>query len=593
MVRERSGTMLSRMSDKVAVVMPTDMKRSSTMGLTGRPLRWLISFAATVGFSLFGYDQGLMSGIVSGKQFCQKEFKILCKNLLDNDDTTHDDDVRQGAVTACYEIGCFFGALFVLGVGERCGRKPLIMTGCFIIIIGTAISATAFGDKWGLGQFVIGRVITGIGNGMNTATIPVWQSEIARPELRGRLVQLEGSVVGVGTMIAYWLDYGLSFVDSSIQWRLPVAMQIVFALIVFLLMIGLPESPRWLVNHEREEEARPIYAALEDVPLTDEIVETRLAHAINDSKRSGGGKMRFSELMTHGKTAHFSRMLIGASTQFFQQFTGCNAAIYYSTILFKKMDLGDVMSLTMGGIFASIYAGMTLPAFYLIEKWGRRPLFLFGAIGQGCSFIITMGCLAAVRTSQLKRAHADLTPHEKQVTKGAAVGLYLFISFFAMSILGLPWIYPPEINPLRTRTAATAVSTCTNWLSNFAVVMFTPVFVGNAGWGAYLFFALINFIWVPVIFLYYPETAGRSLEEIDIIFARAHEENKMPWRVAAVMPKMDNDEVHAEARRLGLHLDDELLDEESGFDSNDKAAGYESDTPGETPLARSPSATSA
>lgn len=565
------------MMSKMSSVVPSDMKRSSTMGLVGRPLRWLISFTATVGFSLFGYDQGLMSGIVSGKQFCEIEFPILCDDLLNNRDSLHMDDVRQGAVTACYEIGCFFGALFVLGTGERCGRKPLIMLGSFVIIVGTVISTTAFGDKWGLGQFVIGRVITGIGNGMNTATIPVWQSEIARPELRGRLVQLEGAVVAFGTMIAYWLDYGLSFVDSSIQWRLPVALQILFALIVFLLMIGLPESPRWLVNHDRVEDARPIYAALENEDLTSEVVESRLAHAINDSKRSGGGKMRFGELLQHGKTAHFQRMMIGASTQFFQQFTGCNAAIYYSTILFKKMALGDVMSLTMGGIFASIYAGMTLPAFYLVEKWGRRPLFLFGAIGQGCSFIITMGCLAAVRTSQLKSSHPQLTHQEKQITKGAAVGLYLFISFFAMSILGLPWIYPPEINPLRTRTAATAISTCTNWLSNFSVVMFTPVFVGNAGWGAYLFFALINFIWVPIIFFYYPETAGRSLEEIDIIFARAHEENKQPWRVAYALPKMTPEEVHEEARRLGLHLDG-TSDEESAYDANEKPAAYGQDS---------------
>ena len=112
----------------------------------------------------------------------------------------------------------------------------------------------------------------------------------------------------------------------------------------------------------------------------------------------------------------------------------------------------------------------------------------------------------------------------EQNAKGAAVGIYLFIVFFAFTILPLPWIYPPEINPLRTRTTASAVSTCTNWLTNFAVVMFTPPFISASGWGCYLYFAVMNFLFVPIIFFFYPETAGRSLEEIDIIFAKAYVE---------------------------------------------------------------------
>lgn len=139
----------------------------------------------------------------------------------------------------------------------------------------------------------------------------------------------------------------------------------------------------------------------------------------------------------------------------------------------------------LGGVFATIYALSTIPSFFLIEKLGRRNLFLIGATGQGCSFIITFGCLVKDTT---------------QNAKGAAVGLFLFIVFFAFTILPLPWVYPPEINPLRTRTVASAISTCTNWLTNFAVVMFTPVFIANARWGCYLFFAVMNFIFVPIIF---------------------------------------------------------------------------------------------
>ncbi len=168
----------------------------------------------------------------------------------------------------------------------------------------------------------------------------------------------------------------------------------------------------------------------------------------------------------------------------------------------------------LGGVFATVYVLSTIPSFFLIERIGRRKLYLIGAIGQGCSFVITLACLAA--------------PDTENNAKGAVVGLFLFITTFGFTILELPWITPPEVNPLRTRTAAVAVSTCTNWICNFAVVMFTPLFISSTRWGAYLFFALMNFLWVPIIYFYYPETAGRRLEEMDIIFAKAHLEGKPP-----------------------------------------------------------------
>ena len=219
------------------------------------------------------------------------------------------------------------------------------------------------------------------------------------------------------------------------------------------------------------------------------------------------------------------------------------------------------MALVLGGVFSTVYMFSTIPSFFLIERIGRRTLFLIGAIGQGISFIITFACLAA--------------PETVNSAKGAAVGLYLFIFTFAWTILPLPWVYPPEINPLKTRTVATSVSTCTNWICNFAVVMFTPIFIGNTRWGAYLFFALFNFSWVPIIFFYYPETAGRSLEEMDIIFAKAHVEKTPAYRVANTLPKLSNDQVEAEAEKLGLF---ELSHDPEAAKANDQPAASPTET---------------
>ncbi|KAI5957008.1 hypothetical protein KGF54_000627 [Candida jiufengensis] len=506
--------------------------RTATGGLRGKKLRIAVTVIATTGFSLFGYDQGLMSGLISGEQF-NWEFP-----------PTKGNPTIQGAVTACYELGCFFGAIFALVRGDKIGRKPLIVMGSIIIIIGTIISVTAIKPYWQTGQFVIGRVVTGIGNGMNTATIPVWQSEMSRAENRGFLVTLEGAVVAFGTFIAYWLDFGFSYINSSVQWRFPVAFQILFAMILFGGIINLPESPRWLIAHDRKAEAYEVLGYLNDVSPDDDSVIAEASVIIDAVKRFANAQTGFKDLFTGGKTQHFQRMIIGSSTQFFQQFTGCNAAIYYSTLLFYQTIFNYSkyrLSLILGGVFATIYAISTIPAFFLVDTLGRRKLFLIGAIGQGISFTISFACLIK---------------DTEQNAKGAAVGIFLFIVFFAFTILPLPWVYPPEINPLRTRTTASAVSTCTNWLTNFAVVMFTPAFIEKSGWGCYLFFACMNFAFVPVIFFFYVETKGRSLEEIDIIFAKAYVEKRQPWRVAATMPKLSLQEIDDQAKDLGLYDDD-------------------------------------
>ncbi|ODV64746.1 general substrate transporter [Hyphopichia burtonii NRRL Y-1933] len=531
--------------------------KTHTYGLRGRKLRATITAVAVTGFSLFGYDQGLMSGIISAKEFTST-FKATSEEHVGK----HNATVNQGAVTSCYELGCFFGALFALFRGDKVGRRPLILAGSIIIIIGTVISTAAFGPHWGTGQFVIGRVITGIGNGLNTATIPVWQSEMSRAENRGRLVCLEGSVVAVGTFIAYWLDFGLSYVENdyaSVSWRFPVAFQIFFAAILLGGILYLPESPRWLIAHGYKAEAHEVLGCLNDLdPHDDGVIAevTVVQDAVNRFSRS---QLGFKDLLSGGKTQHFQRAAVGASGQFFQQFTGCNAAIYYSTVLFEDaMDMRHRKALILGGVFATIYALFTIPSFFLIDSFGRRKLFLVGAFGQAISFTISFACLV----------------HKTDDTaKGAAVGIYLFIVFFAFTILPLPWIYPPEINPLRTRTAGAAISTCTNWICNFAVVMFTPLFMSEADWGCYLFFAVMNYLFIPVIFFFYPETAGRSLEEIDIIYAKAFTEKRQAWRVAATLPKLSLQEIEDQGTQLGLYDHDF---EKENVDINEKASSSSS-----------------
>lgn len=534
--------------------------RTNTMGLRGKRLRVMFTMVATLGFSLFGYDQGLMSGLITGEQF-NAEFPPTAGK-------DHWASVNQGAVTACYEIGCLFGALFVLFYGDKTGRRILVVYGSLIIIIGTVISTAAFGPQWGLGQFVVGRVVTGVGNGLNTATIPVWQSEMSKAENRGLLVNFEGSVIAVGTFVAYWIDFGLSYVDSSVQWRFPVAFQALFAIFLFFGAIEMPESPRWMFAHGMKAEGMEVLAAMKDISPDDDEIYAEYTFITDSIKRFDNNQAGFKELFKGGKEQYFARMIIGSSGQFFQQFTGCNAAIYYSTVLFEDtIHLERRLALILGGVFATVYALSTIPSFFLVDTLGRRNLFLIGAIGQAISFTITFACLIPEDGNNTQDA------------KGAAVGLFLFIVFFGFTILPMPWIYPPEINPMKTRTVASAVSTCTNWLTNFGVVMFTPIFIAQSTFGCYLFFALMNYTFIPIIFFFYPETAGRSLEEIDIIFAKAHVDNRLPFRVAATMPHLSVKDI--EEYNVQLGLDDDFDKEQNELQEN--ASSNSEKSPDDTP----------
>jgi sugar porter (SP) family MFS transporter len=522
----------------------SDDQHPRFMGLTGRPLSTAVSVVATTGFLLFGYDQGVMSGIISAEPF-NAYFPEILK-----------DSTWQGFVTAIYEIGCLAGAITMLLYGDTLGRRRAIMIGAIIMIIGTIIQVTPIKGHHAGAQFILGRTITGVGNGMNTATIPTYQAECSKTSNRGLLICIEGGVIAFGTLIAYWTDYGCSYGPDQLTWRFPIAFQISFALIILFGPMFLPESPRWLLSKDRHEDAVKVIAALRGYRKDSE--ETRLeAHIIMDSLRASGhkgGNTPFSALFTNGKTQHFRRMMLGASSQLMQQIGGCNAVIYYFPILFEQsIGQSHHMSLLLGGVNMIVYSIFATTSWFIIERVGRRNLFLIGTVGQCLSMVIVFGALI---------------PGNENAAKGAAVGLFTYIAFFGATWLPLPWLYPAEVNPVKTRGKANAISTCTNWLFNFVVVMITPVMITNIGWGTYLFFAVVNACFLPFIYIYYPETAKRSLEEIDLIFAKGHLENMNYVKAAKELPHLDEHGIEQMQRQYGFFDESdaglEILGEKQG-----------------------------
>jgi sugar porter (SP) family MFS transporter len=369
-----------------------------------------------------------------------------------------------------------------------------------------------------------------------------------KAENRGKLICIEGGNVAIGTLIAYWIDYGCTYGPHAFVWRFPIAFQCVFALIVFALMIKLPESPRWLLSKERVDEAAIVLAALDGETVDSRTVRTQV-NVINDAIRLSGqvsGKTPMKELFTNGPTQHFRRMLLGFGSQMMQQLTGCNAVIYYFPILFQKsIGVSHNMALLLGGINMIVYSIFATTSWFVVERWGRRKLLLIGAAGQCLSMVLTFGALI---------------PGTEAAAKGAAVGMFTYIAVFGATWLPIPWLYPAEINPLKTRAKANATSTVSNWLWNFFIVMITPVMLdgtGTNGFGTYLFFAVLNAIFFPIVYFCYPETSGRSLEEIDLIFAKGYSEKISYVKAAKELPRLTEDEIHTKAREYGVHLSHE------------------------------------
>ncbi|GAA6033151.1 hypothetical protein JCM8097_002970 [Rhodosporidiobolus ruineniae] len=501
-------------------------------GLTGTKLITAITACSTVGFLLFGYDQGVMSGIITGQEFVNT-FPACDANVQGASRAK----LLQATYTSIYEIGCLFGAIFALFFGNKTGRRRMMIMGAIVMIVGVVIQVTAFKGHHAGVQFCVGRVITGIGNGMNTSTIPSWMAECSRAHNRGLLICIEASMIATGTAIAYWIDFGLSYVRSDVNWRFPIAFQVVFALLLIFGVMYLPESPRWLMHEGKHVAAQQVVAALAGDKYDSEatVIQTRLImQSIEQSHQLGVIKKR--NMFTNGPTQHFRRMLLGSSSQIFQQIGGCNSVIYFCPVIFEDyLGTGRELSLILGGVNVTVYAMAAFASYFTIERFGRRKMFLVGSWGQMISMVITFACLI---------------PGTKSASNGAVFGLFLFLFFFGSTWLELPWLYPAEINPLRTRTNANAVSTLSNWLFNFAVVQFTPPFLQATSWGCFLFFACWNALFIPVIYFFYPETKGKTLEEIDLIFAKGFAEKRSYVAVSLDMGKYNDEEVRAELDRL-------------------------------------------
>ncbi|KAL9012355.1 MAG: hypothetical protein Q9173_002873 [Seirophora scorigena] len=225
-------------------------------------------------------------------------------------------------VTAIYDVGWVFGAIAAFSLGEILGRKNTILLGITIMSIGAILQITAFSVP----QMIVGRIIAGIGNGLNTATAPVWQAETSKAAWRGKLVVVEMILNIAGFSLSNWVTYGFSFVGGGISWRMPLVLQFIFVVILFATVPWLPKSPRWLIAHGYIEQVEQIIADLEATTVDDPWVVTESKETQWAANFERENRLSWMQLlkgkMGAGNTCTIRRLILGAGTQAMQQLAG-------------------------------------------------------------------------------------------------------------------------------------------------------------------------------------------------------------------------------------------------------------------------------
>ncbi|KAI1429090.1 general substrate transporter [Xylaria sp. FL1777] len=447
----------------------------------------LTCFVSLGGF-LFGWDQGVMAMIIADERWLE-----LMKPA---------NDWSVGFVISIYNIGCVIGALTIGLFADSCGRERTISLASTVFIIGALLQAASYT----IAQISVGRFILGIGVGAYSAGVPLYISEIAPAQLRGRIVGILMMILCFAEMVVFFVDYAFFFLNSNDWWRMPLAIQVVPALVLAIgCWVWVPPSPRWLVSQERYECALEVLTRLHGSAAAEEEIRAIRETVEGETSLIEHTGTTWAD-MFRGPVLRVT--LLGTGVQMFQQTTGTNGIFYYAPKLFKKGGITDpkFANLATGGIGVTLFLSAWIPVFYF-DRFGRKTWFQVGLVGM----------IIALTGICIFQQHAADYPHSP-ANYAIVIFPYLFFTFFNMSWSAGSWTYAAEIFPLSLRAKGNALCTASLWISNFVVAQVSPPIESATGYGLYILFIIICIFAFFFVRFALVETKGRSLEEMAEVF---------------------------------------------------------------------------
>lgn len=467
----------------------------------------LVGLFAAFGGILFGYDTGTISGILA--------MKFVLNEFPEDLGRAEFSSGEKSLIVSILSVGTFFGALGAPFLSDTIGRRyTLIISTLIVFNLGIILQTAATG----IPLLCAGRAIAGLGVGLVSAVVPLYISETTPKWIRGAIVSLYQWAITIGLLLAACVNQGTHNRDDSGSYRIPIAIQFLWALILGGGMFFLPETPRFYISKFKDDKAKKSLKYLRKLPVDhpDLVEEYEDMKAAFDFERQVGGVGWLEVFSTSNK--QLKRLITGVFLQAFQQLTGVNFIFYFGTTFFKDSGIANEFLISLATNIVNV--GMTIPGVILIEILGRRKLLLGGAV--------------IMSTSQLIIAIVGVASDSDSANKVLVAFTCIFIATFAATWGPTCWAVVGEIFPLTTRAKSVAISTASNWLWNWAIAYATPYLVdsgpGNANLQSKVFFIWggCNFLCGIFTWFYVYETKGLTLEQIDEMYSKVDNAWKSP-----------------------------------------------------------------
>jgi len=493
-------------------------------------------FAAFGGF-LYGYDTGYISGT--------KEMPYWARLFGEptSDGKYALSTANDSLVTSILSAGTFTGALLAYPFGDRLGRRWGVIIACAIFCLGVALQTASTT----IPVFAVGRVFAGLGVGMTSCLVPMYQSECAPKWIRGAVVACYQWAITIGLLVAAIVVNATQNIDNASSYRIPIGIQFAWAFILSVGLFILPESPKWLILKGKEEEAKNSLSRLLSIPPTSPQVLCEYEEVCENLRAERAmGTSTYADCFKSGPGKYRLRTLTGMGIQALQQLTGINFIFYYGTTFFKNSGISNPFTITI--ITNVVNVVMTIPGIWLVDKAGRRSLLLTGAaVMCVCEFIVAI--------IGLKIDSANVAGQRALISL-----VCIYIGAFAATWGPIAWVVTSEIYPLAIRAKSMSMSTASNWAVNFAIGYSTPYLVdvgpGKAGLRSNVFFIWGACCALCFLFTFFciPETKGLSLEQVDQLYMNSSILGSNAYRRRLVNGEFDT---HQPSTPLGSIAEDD------------------------------------